>query len=147
MIIDRSDCDVGLPSPALDGVEHSPFTRMRLLSTVIQHLFAQFGSTKNVTDPSAIEKYQRIITSWAREFHLPMICATRTSLWMCLTHGPSSTGTVCALLSSQCYLIPSAPSSARSLCHRPWRPSLGAIAMAWASAWSLLLHCAGSSTL
>ena len=56
MIIDRSDCDVGLPSPALEGLEHSPLTRMRMQSTLIRQLLAQFGSPKNVTNPADIKK-------------------------------------------------------------------------------------------
>lgn len=71
MIIDRSDCEVGLPNPALEDLQHLPLARMRIQSTLIRQLSAQFGSTKNITDPADIEKYQRIIKTWVKELPPP----------------------------------------------------------------------------
>lgn len=71
MIIDRSDCNVGLPSLTMEGMLHNPLTHMRLQSGLIRKLFRRFGLTKNVTSPQDVQEYQSIIENWIQAFPPP----------------------------------------------------------------------------
>ncbi|KAJ4180066.1 hypothetical protein NW767_014494 [Fusarium falciforme] len=71
MLIDRSDCDVGLPSPSLEEARHSPLLHTRMQSSLVQHLFDRFGRTKNITDPTDIREYVGIIKKWTKDFLHP----------------------------------------------------------------------------
>lgn len=71
MIIDRADCNVGLPKLSLEGTQHSPLTHMKLQSELIRKLFSRFGLTKNVTKPSDVQEYQCIIEAWIADFPPP----------------------------------------------------------------------------
>lgn len=71
MIIDRAECDVGIPSLALEGTQHSPLTHMKMQSSLIKTLFGRFGLTRNVTDPKDVQEYQGIVKAWIRDFPPP----------------------------------------------------------------------------
>lgn len=71
MIIDRADCDVGLPNLGLEGMQHSPLTHMKMQSSLIRKLFGRFGLTKNVVDPKDVQEYQGIIEAWIKDFPPP----------------------------------------------------------------------------
>ncbi|KAF4450110.1 hypothetical protein F53441_6709 [Fusarium austroafricanum] len=71
MIIDRADCDVGLPSLGLEGYQYSPLTHMKMQSSVIRQVFRRFSSPKNVTTHADVQEYQRIIEDWIKTFPPP----------------------------------------------------------------------------
>ena len=68
MIIDRTDCDVGLPSLTLEGYTPSPLLHMKLLSELITQLANRFGLPNNVAKTSDVRAYQGIIKSWMATF-------------------------------------------------------------------------------
>ena len=68
MIIDRTDCDIGLPSLKLEGYAPSPLLHMKLQSELITRLADRFGLPKNVTSPADVQEYQRIMAAWMRSF-------------------------------------------------------------------------------
>ena len=68
MIIDRSDCDVGLPTLTLEGYTPSPLLHMKLQSELIGNLAKRFGLPKNVVDPKDVQEYQKVLEGWMLEF-------------------------------------------------------------------------------
>ncbi|KAL3951817.1 hypothetical protein ACCO45_013534 [Purpureocillium lilacinum] len=66
LLIDRTDCDVGLPSLKLEGYSPSPLLHMKLQSEIIMRLAHRFGPVKNVTGPDDVQEYQRLIEDWTR---------------------------------------------------------------------------------
>ncbi|POR38437.1 Putative transcriptional regulatory protein C3C7.04 [Tolypocladium paradoxum] len=68
MIIDRTDCDVGLPSLKLEGYTPSPLLHMKLQSELITKLANRFGLPKNVVAPADVREYQSIIEAWMKTF-------------------------------------------------------------------------------
>ncbi|KAF4585960.1 Fungal specific transcription factor [Ophiocordyceps camponoti-floridani] len=68
MIIDRTDCEVGLPSLKLEGYSPSPLLHMKLQSELIAELAHNFKLPKNVVSPAQVFKYQTIIESWMSRF-------------------------------------------------------------------------------
>ncbi|KAM6531773.1 hypothetical protein FSOLCH5_001225 [Fusarium solani] len=70
-LIDRADCDVGLPDLGLEGTPLSPLTYMKLQSNLIRQLFGRFGLTKNVVSPADVQEYQRMIEAWIEDFPAP----------------------------------------------------------------------------
>ncbi|XP_044722136.1 fungal specific transcription factor domain-containing protein [Hirsutella rhossiliensis] len=68
MIIDRSDCQVGLPSLKLEGYSPSPLMHMKLQSELITQLSRRFGLPKHVASPSDVRDYQAIIETWMSSF-------------------------------------------------------------------------------
>ncbi|KAG5979892.1 hypothetical protein E4U55_004650 [Claviceps digitariae] len=68
MIIDRSDCDVGLPNLTLEGYSPSPLLYIKLQSELIGYLSARFGNTKTVVRSTDVEMYQSIVETWMRNF-------------------------------------------------------------------------------
>ncbi|RCI13273.1 hypothetical protein L249_0118 [Ophiocordyceps polyrhachis-furcata BCC 54312] len=64
MIIDRTDCDVGLPSLKLEGYSPSPLLHMKLRSELITELAINFKVPKNVVSSVDVFKYQAIIEAW-----------------------------------------------------------------------------------
>ncbi|KAL2674994.1 hypothetical protein Neosp_011174 [[Neocosmospora] mangrovei] len=79
MIIDRADCEVGLPNLGLEGMQHSPLTHMKLQSGLIRQLFGRFGLTKNVVAPADVQEYQGIIEAWIKDFPPPSTSIIRTT--------------------------------------------------------------------
>ncbi|KAF4978979.1 hypothetical protein FZEAL_4734 [Fusarium zealandicum] len=71
MIINRADCEVGLPNLTLEGTGHSPLTHMKLQSGLIRKLFNRFGLTKNVVAPADVQEYQGMIEAWIKDFPPP----------------------------------------------------------------------------
>ncbi|KAF4963716.1 hypothetical protein FSARC_8286 [Fusarium sarcochroum] len=71
MIIDRADCDAGLPSLRLEDFQYSPLTHMKMQSSLIQHIFKRFGPTKNVVAHADVQEYQAIIEAWIKTFPPP----------------------------------------------------------------------------
>ncbi|KAM5355677.1 hypothetical protein ACJ41O_002323 [Fusarium nematophilum] len=71
MIIDRADCEVGLPNLGLEGTRHSPLTHMKMQSSLIRQLFGRFGLTRNVVAPADVQEYQGMIEAWIRTFPPP----------------------------------------------------------------------------
>lgn len=72
MIIDRADCNVGLPSLTLEGMIHNPLIHIKLQSELIRKLFGRFGLTKNVATPRDVQEYQYMIESWMETFPPPL---------------------------------------------------------------------------
>ncbi|EEU48682.1 uncharacterized protein NECHADRAFT_103177 [Fusarium vanettenii 77-13-4] len=70
-LIDRADCDVGLPDLGLEGTPLSPLTYMKLQSNLIRQLFGRFGLTKNVVSTEDVQEYQRMIEAWIEDFPAP----------------------------------------------------------------------------
>lgn len=68
MVIDRTDCDVGLPGLNLEGYSPSPLLRMKLQSELITKLANRFGLPKNVVAPADVQEYQGIIQAWMKTF-------------------------------------------------------------------------------
>lgn len=68
MIIDRSECQVGLPSLKLEGYSPSPLLHMKLQSELITHLSRRFGLPKNVVSPADVREYQGIVAAWMSNF-------------------------------------------------------------------------------
>ncbi|RDA89497.1 hypothetical protein CP533_6812 [Ophiocordyceps camponoti-saundersi (nom. inval.)] len=68
MIIDRTDCDVGLPSLKLEGYSPSPLLHMKLRSELITELALNFRVPKNVVSTADVLKYQAIIEAWMSRF-------------------------------------------------------------------------------
>ncbi|GAB0138066.1 hypothetical protein EsDP_00006312 [Epichloe bromicola] len=66
VIIDRSDCDVGLPCLTLEGYSPSPLLHMKLQSELIGHLSKRFGNAKTVVRPADVQAYQMIVETWMR---------------------------------------------------------------------------------
>lgn len=71
MIIDRSECDVKLPSLVMEGMQQSPLTHMKLQSGLIRNLYDRFGLTRNVTEPEQVQEYQEMIKKWIEDFPPP----------------------------------------------------------------------------
>ncbi|KAH7256757.1 fungal-specific transcription factor domain-containing protein [Fusarium tricinctum] len=71
MIIDRSDCDTGLPSLSLEGYQYPPLAHMKMQSSLIRQIFARFGPTKNVKTHAEVQEYQRIVEAWINNFPPP----------------------------------------------------------------------------
>ncbi|PFH62897.1 hypothetical protein XA68_11216 [Ophiocordyceps unilateralis] len=68
LIIDRTDCEVGLPSLKLEGYTPSPLLHMKLQSELITELALNFKLPKNVVSSVDVFKYQAIIEAWMRRF-------------------------------------------------------------------------------
>lgn len=68
MIIDRSECQVGLPSLKLEGYSPSPLMHMKLQSELITHLSRRFGLLKHVVSPTDVREYQSIVEAWMSKF-------------------------------------------------------------------------------
>jgi len=68
MIIDRSDCDVGLPNLTLEGYTPSPLLHIKLQSELIGNLSERFSNPKMVVRPTDVEMYQTIVETWMRNF-------------------------------------------------------------------------------
>ncbi|KAJ4271686.1 hypothetical protein NW762_000391 [Fusarium torreyae] len=71
VIIDRADCDVGLPSLRLEDFQYSPLTHMKMQSRLIQQIFKRFGPTKNIVAHADVQEYQGIIEAWIKTFPSP----------------------------------------------------------------------------
>ncbi|KAG6033711.1 hypothetical protein E4U41_006844 [Claviceps citrina] len=68
MIIDRSDCDVGLPNLTLEGYSPSPLMHIKLQSELIGHLSKRFGNAKAVVRPPEVDMYRTIVETWMSNF-------------------------------------------------------------------------------
>jgi hypothetical protein len=68
MIIDRSDCDIGLPSLSLEDFDPSPLLHMKLQSQLIGKLARTFGLPKYVVSVEDVQKYQQMIEVWIASF-------------------------------------------------------------------------------
>ncbi|KAM0273204.1 hypothetical protein ACHAQH_008416 [Verticillium albo-atrum] len=68
MLIDRSDCDVALPSLTLEDYPTSPMLHMKLQSELVARIFKRFGPPKYLTDPRDIFEYQDILEAWMQAF-------------------------------------------------------------------------------
>lgn len=67
-LIDRSECQVSLPTLTLENYSPSPLLHMKLQSQVIGQLASRFGSPREVTAPAQIDQYTQIIKSWVQGF-------------------------------------------------------------------------------
>ncbi|QUC21179.1 uncharacterized protein UV8b_05422 [Ustilaginoidea virens] len=70
-IVDRTDCDVGLPVLTLEGYSPSPLLHMKLFSEAIRLVSKRFGTTKNIVQPADVQEYQRILETWMSTFPPP----------------------------------------------------------------------------
>lgn len=68
MIIDRTDCDVDLPSLTLEGYSPSPLLHMKMQSELISRLAKRFGLPKNVVEPEDVQEYQLMLEEWMADF-------------------------------------------------------------------------------
>lgn len=68
MIIDRSDCDIGLPSLSLEDFDPSPLLHMKLQSQLIGKMARTFGLPKYVVSTEDVQKYQQMVETWAASF-------------------------------------------------------------------------------
>ncbi|PHH83857.1 hypothetical protein CDD83_2909 [Cordyceps sp. RAO-2017] len=68
MIIDRTDCKVGLPSLQLEGYSPSPLLHMKLQSELIAQLARRFGLPRNVVSPNDVREYQNTVETWMSTF-------------------------------------------------------------------------------
>lgn len=67
-IIDRTDCDVELPTLTLEDYSPSPLMHMKLQSELIGRLAQRFGAPKNVISTSDVLEYKLIIDDWMQSF-------------------------------------------------------------------------------
>ncbi|KAG6001197.1 hypothetical protein E4U21_004618 [Claviceps maximensis] len=68
MIIDRTDCDVGLPNLTLEGYSPSPLLHIKLQSELIGNLSQRFSNPKMIVRPTDVEMYQTVVETWMRNF-------------------------------------------------------------------------------
>lgn len=68
VIIDRSDCDVGLPSLSLEEYEPSPLLHMKLQSAIINQLAQTFGLVKYITAPADVHRHNGMLQAWMNSF-------------------------------------------------------------------------------
>ncbi|KAF4457671.1 putative transcriptional regulatory protein C3C7.04 [Fusarium austroafricanum] len=68
MLIDRKECDVGLPSLTLEDYPASPMLHLKLQSQLVGLIFDRFGGPKILTDPQDIRDYQTILEDFMKTF-------------------------------------------------------------------------------
>ncbi|KAF5545707.1 transcriptional regulatory [Fusarium mexicanum] len=68
MLIDRAECDVGLPSLALEDYPASPMLHLKLQSELVSLIFKRFGPPKILTEPDEIRDYQAILEGFMKTF-------------------------------------------------------------------------------
>lgn len=68
IIIDRTDCDVGLPALTLETYSPHPLQYMKMQSGLINQLGCRFVVPKNVVTPSDVHEYRAMIEAWMSEF-------------------------------------------------------------------------------
>ncbi|KAM0553163.1 hypothetical protein ACHAPJ_007450 [Fusarium lateritium] len=68
MLIDRSECDVGLPSLTLEDYPASPMLHLKLQSELVGLIFKRFGPPSILTDPDDIKDYQAILEDFMKTF-------------------------------------------------------------------------------
>ncbi|KAM0353628.1 hypothetical protein ACHAPU_001641 [Fusarium lateritium] len=71
MIIDRTDCDTGLPSLGFEGYQCSPLTHIKMQSGLIRQIFTRFGPAKKVVAHADVQEYQRVVEAWINTFPPP----------------------------------------------------------------------------
>lgn len=68
MLIDRTECDVGLPSLTLEDYPASPMLHLKLQSELVSLIFKRFGGPKLLSDPADIRDYQTILEDFMKTF-------------------------------------------------------------------------------
>jgi len=68
MLIDRAECDVGLPSLTLEDYPASPMLHLKLQSELVSLIFKRFGPPKILTEPDEIRDYQAILEGFMKTF-------------------------------------------------------------------------------
>ena len=68
MLIDRSECDVGLPSLDFEEYPVSPMLHLKLQAELVGLIFKRFGPPKILDDPNDIEDYQVIMEDFMKIF-------------------------------------------------------------------------------
>ncbi|KAK0384409.1 hypothetical protein NLU13_8496 [Sarocladium strictum] len=68
LIIDRSDCDIGLPSLSLEDYNPSPLLHMKLQSQLIGKMSKAFTLPKYVVTAEDVKKCQQMIETWIASF-------------------------------------------------------------------------------
>ncbi|KAF9775365.1 hypothetical protein IL306_006541 [Fusarium sp. DS 682] len=68
MLIDRAECDVGLPSLTLEDYPASPMLHLKLQSELVSLIFKRFGPPKILTDPTEIRDYKNILEGFMKTF-------------------------------------------------------------------------------
>ncbi|WYZ44450.1 hypothetical protein EsH8_VII_000886 [Colletotrichum jinshuiense] len=68
LIIDRSDCQVDLPSLSLEGNMPSPIMHIKLQGQLIRTLSQSFEKTGNSMLPSDVQRYEQEIEKWIESF-------------------------------------------------------------------------------
>ncbi|KAG5657877.1 hypothetical protein KAF25_007910 [Fusarium avenaceum] len=68
MLIDRSECDVGLPSLTLEDYPASPMLHLKLQSELVSLIYNRFGPPSVLQDPEDIRDYQAILEEFMKTF-------------------------------------------------------------------------------
>lgn len=68
MSIDRSDCDVALPSLPLEGYSPSPHYHMKARSDLFRQIYSRFGHINNVASLEDVQEYGAMLSAWLRSF-------------------------------------------------------------------------------
>ncbi|KAL6917270.1 hypothetical protein FSST1_008765 [Fusarium sambucinum] len=68
MLIDRTECDVGLPCLTLEDYPASPMLHLKLQSELVSLIYKRFGGPKLLTDPADIRDYQNIMEDFMKTF-------------------------------------------------------------------------------
>ncbi|CAG7563671.1 unnamed protein product [Fusarium equiseti] len=68
MLINREECDVGLPCLTLEDYPASPMLHLKLQSELVGLIFQRFGGPKILTEPSDIRDYQKIMEDFMKTF-------------------------------------------------------------------------------
>lgn len=68
MLIDRAECDVGLPSLTFEDYPASPMLHLKLQAELVGLIFKRFGPPKILDDPNDIQDYQVIMEAFMKTF-------------------------------------------------------------------------------
>ncbi|RBR11628.1 uncharacterized protein FIESC28_08911 [Fusarium coffeatum] len=68
MLINREECDVGLPCLTLEDYPASPMLHLKLQSELVGLIFKRFGGPKILTEPADIRDYQKIMEDFMKTF-------------------------------------------------------------------------------
>jgi hypothetical protein len=68
MLIDRAECDVGLPCLTIEDYPASPMLHLKLQSELVSLIFERFGGPKLLSEPADIRDYQNLLEGFMKTF-------------------------------------------------------------------------------
>lgn len=68
MLIDRTECDVGLPGLTLEDYPVSPMLHLKLQSELVSLIYKRFGGPRLLTEAADIRDYQNIMEEFMKTF-------------------------------------------------------------------------------